>query len=295
MVVTDHSSTCLSGHESGGQEGFRDNIASVAFNGISSNRAEENKYRVDGTIPVFGHSVATTVLGGFYRVSPVTKYSHASASRMTMCDKQLQHQPAMDSDSNKRAEAVIRPDKYRMAPSLETLKAVITGSKVSGGQQQQHHRHLQDDHRNMQQQQQCTILLTGCKQEFCPEELTNGYASDSNAGSSGNSSGDEERLDGGRNGPPTNGGSGDMGKFLGDDTRFSSCIRDAVTRVLKGYDWSLVPMPSRTSGSDKKKPHVKRPMNAFMVWAQAARRKLADQYPHLHNAELSKTLGKLWR
>ena len=54
-------------------------------------------------------------------------------------------------------------------------------------------------------------------------------------------------------------------------------------------------MPVRTGGSSKNKPHVKRPMNAFMVWAQAARRKLADQYPHLHNAELSKTLGKLWR
>ncbi|KAJ8283598.1 hypothetical protein COCON_G00024480 [Conger conger] len=80
----------------------------------------------------------------------------------------------------------------------------------------------------------------------------------------------------------------------GDD-RFPSCIRDAVSQVLKGYDWSLVPMPVRGNGSMKSKPHVKRPMNAFMVWAQAARRKLADQYPHLHNAELSKTLGKLWR
>ncbi|NWI57949.1 SOX8 factor, partial [Calyptomena viridis] len=77
--------------------------------------------------------------------------------------------------------------------------------------------------------------------------------------------------------------------------RFPACIRDAVSQVLKGYDWSLVPMPVRGNGSLKAKPHVKRPMNAFMVWAQAARRKLADQYPHLHNAELSKTLGKLWR
>ncbi|XP_061563556.1 transcription factor Sox-9-A-like [Cololabis saira] len=80
-----------------------------------------------------------------------------------------------------------------------------------------------------------------------------------------------------------------------DDNKFPACIREAVSQVLKGYDWTLVPMPVRVNGSTKNKPHVKRPMNAFMVWAQAARRKLADQYPHLHNAELSKTLGKLWR
>uniref|UniRef100_A0A7N6F658 HMG box domain-containing protein n=1 Tax=Anabas testudineus TaxID=64144 RepID=A0A7N6F658_ANATE len=89
---------------------------------------------------------------------------------------------------------------------------------------------------------------------------------------------------------------GNLGDFKKDEEdKFPACIREAVSQVLKGYDWTLVPMPVRVNGSTKNKPHVKRPMNAFMVWAQAARRKLADQYPHLHNAELSKTLGKLWR
>ncbi|KAK9403763.1 transcription factor SOX-8 [Crotalus adamanteus] len=64
--------------------------------------------------------------------------------------------------------------------------------------------------------------------------------------------------------------------------------------VLKGYDWSLVPMPLQGHRVLKAKPHIKRPKNAFMVWAQTACRKLASQYPHPHNAELSKTLGKLW-
>lgn len=47
--------------------------------------------------------------------------------------------------------------------------------------------------------------------------------------------------------------------------------------------------------SDRKKDHIKRPMNAFMVWAQAARRVMSKQYPHLQNSELSKSLGKLWK
>ena len=107
---------------------------------------------------------------------------------------------------------------------------------------------------------------------------------------------------GGGSGLRASPGPGELGKVKkeqqdgeADDDKFPVCIREAVSQVLKGYDWTLVPMPVRVNGSSKNKPHVKRPMNAFMVWAQAARRKLADQYPHLHNAELSKTLGKLWR
>ncbi|XP_076458965.1 uncharacterized protein LOC143292504 [Babylonia areolata] len=79
-----------------------------------------------------------------------------------------------------------------------------------------------------------------------------------------------------------------------DDDPPNLQIQEAVSHVLEGYDWSLIATP-RSQNGEKRKAHIKRPMNAFMVWAQAARRKLADQYPQLHNAELSKTLGKLWR
>ncbi|CAK6975189.1 transcription factor SOX-10 isoform X1 [Scomber scombrus] len=138
------------------------------------------------------------------------------------------------------------------------------------------------------------------EQSLSEVELSPGVSDDSRSLSPGQSSG----VPGGGDSPLhgqqhlaglDDAAAGSSIKSEDEDERFPAGIRDAVSQVLNCYDWTLVPMPVRVTSGSKSKPHVKRPMNAFMVWAQAARRKLADQHPHLHNAELSKTLGKLWR
>ena len=148
-----------------------------------------------------------------------------------------------------------------------------------------------------------TLTMSGEDQSLSDVDLSPGVSDDSHSLSPGHSSGPTGRADSPLPGQQSLlGGLGDATaegraamKSDEEDDRFPIGIREAVSQVLNGYDWTLVPMPVRVNSGNKGKPHVKRPMNAFMVWAQAARRKLADQYPHLHNAELSKTLGKLWR
>uniref|UniRef100_A0A6A7FNM6 Transcription factor SOX-8-like n=1 Tax=Hirondellea gigas TaxID=1518452 RepID=A0A6A7FNM6_9CRUS len=84
---------------------------------------------------------------------------------------------------------------------------------------------------------------------------------------------------------------GQVAKAVASAARQGAGISDAVSKILDDVDWSTIPM----ANNGRQKVHVKRPMNAFMVWAQEARRKLSGQHRQVHNAELSKSLGKIWR
>ncbi|KRX65611.1 Transcription factor SOX-14, partial [Trichinella sp. T9] len=72
-------------------------------------------------------------------------------------------------------------------------------------------------------------------------------------------------------------------------------VNKSSDKTKKLLHWKMLHCASDNNLESNIAGHIKRPMNAFMVWSRGQRRKMAQENPKMHNSEISKRLGAEWK